>query len=208
MSKLLYVQCSPRERSHSTAVANEFLDVYRRKNPDHEVRLFNVFRENLPPFDGHTVQAKYNVIHGLEHSAEDRESWRIVEQCIEDFKSYDKYLFSVPMWNWNIPYRLKQYLDILLQPGYAFKYGEQGKLIGLMKGKGYIIYARGNSYPPGTPREALNYQAPYLEFILRDIMDIQIAGAVAVEGTLGDPDKKEENKKIAIEEARRAAESF
>jgi FMN-dependent NADH-azoreductase len=31
-------------------------------------------------------------------------------------KSADAYLISVPMWNFSIPYMLKHYIDIVIQP--------------------------------------------------------------------------------------------
>lgn len=36
------------------------------------------------------------------------------------FTSADDYLFTVPMWNGGIPYRLKLYIDIITQPGLLF----------------------------------------------------------------------------------------
>ena len=209
MSKLLYIQASPRgERSHSTTVAEAFLDTYAKEHPGDEIRVFNVFDEDLPPFDGHSVQAKYNLIHGKEHTPEDKAAWDRVVALIEEFKSYDKYLLSVPMWNWSIPYRLKQYLDILLQPGFAFKYNDSGGLDGLMGGKAYVIYARGGQYPKGSPAAGWDHQSPYLEFILRDIMGIQIVDTMAVEATLGDPGALAEHEAAAVAKAKEVAKSF
>ena len=53
MSKLLYINASPRvERSNSKAVADAFVQAYRRKNPDDLIDTLNVFEESLPAFDG------------------------------------------------------------------------------------------------------------------------------------------------------------
>jgi FMN-dependent NADH-azoreductase len=125
MSKLLYIQASPRgKRSHCIAVADAFVETYRQKYPDDEVITFNVFEASIPNYDGLVVQAKYTILHGKTHSKEELQAWREVEKVIEQFKSADKYVLALPMWNFSIPYRLKQYIDILVQPGYTFGYSE------------------------------------------------------------------------------------
>lgn len=45
-----------------------------------------------------------------------------VEDVIEQFTAADKYLFSLPMWNFGIPYKLKHYIDVIVQPGYTFSF--------------------------------------------------------------------------------------
>ena len=127
MAKILYIQASPRkERSKSNQVAAAFLEHYRQKHPKDTIQKLNVFEEQLPSFDGLTVQAKYTIMHGQSHSAEERKAWDAVEKVISQFTNADKYVFSLPMWNFGIPYRLKQYIDILVQPGYTFTVGPKG----------------------------------------------------------------------------------
>lgn len=38
------------------------------------------------------------------------------------FAAADAYLFSVPMWNAGVPYALKQWIDIISQPGWLFSF--------------------------------------------------------------------------------------
>ena len=133
MAKVLYIQASPRgERSYSTAAAEAFLASYREANPKDEIVTINLFTKELPPFDGNALQAKYNIMHGEEHSEQDRAAWRAVEAIIEEFKAADKYVLSIPMWNFGIPYALKHYIDLIVQPGYTFRFDPEtfGKIVG------------------------------------------------------------------------------
>ena len=117
MAKLLYIQASPRaERSKSIAVGNAFVKTYQKAHPGDDVETLNVFKADLLAFDGLALQAKYTILHGKEHSQEELSAWKAVEAVIEQFTSADKYVFAVPMWNFSIPYRLKQYIDIKTQP--------------------------------------------------------------------------------------------
>ncbi len=63
MSKLLYIEASPRKaRSKSIAVAHAFLDAYRAANPSDEVITLDLWERKLPEFDGYTIDAKYQVL--------------------------------------------------------------------------------------------------------------------------------------------------
>lgn len=50
------------------------------------------------------------------------------------------------MWNFGIPYRLKQYIDILVQPGYTFSYSPEQGYTGLVNKPAAVVYARGGDY--------------------------------------------------------------
>jgi len=210
MSKLLYIQSSPRgQRSKSITVADAFVETYKQKYPDDKIVTLNIFKEKLPAFDGLTVQAKYTILHGRKHSKEELQAWKKVENIIEQFKSADKYVLAVPMWNFGIPYRLKQYIDILVQPGYTFSYSSETGYKGLVTGKPIVtVYARGGEYPPGSPGEALDLQTKYLQLILGFIGFTNIR-SVIVEPTLqGSAEAIEAKVHKAVDAARKIAEDF
>ncbi len=205
MGKLLYIQASSRgKRSHSSAMAEEFLSAYREANPGDEVVTLNVFEADLPSFDGLAVLAKYTILHGKEHSAEEQDAWRAVEAVIAEFVAADKYVLSVPMWNFGIPYRLKQYVDILVQPGYTFSYSPEAGYEGLVTGKkAFVAYARGGAYAGGTEAAAFDLQKAYLELILGFIGLTEI-DSVSVEPTLMEgPEVAAGSKAEAARRARR-----
>ena len=209
MSKVLYIQASPRgKRSKSIAVAGAFVEAYRQSHPADEIETLNLFEADLISFDGLAVQAKYTILHGREHSPEELAAWKAVEVLIERFMSADKFVFAVPMWNFGIPYRLKQYIDILVQPTYTFSYSPEEGYKGLVVGRGaFVAYARGGDY--GSPEtQALDLQKPYLELIL-GFMGFEDIRSVTVEPTImGGPDVAEQKLTEAIAQAKGLAEAF
>jgi len=210
MSTLLYIQCSPRgQRSKSITVADAFVETYKQKHPDDKIVTLNIFKEKLPAFDGLAVQAKYTILHGQKHSKEELQAWKKVEKIIEQFKSADKYVLAVPMWNFGIPYRLKQYIDILVQPGYTFSYSPETGYKGLVAGKPLLaVYARGGEYPPGSPGEALDLQTKYLQLILGFIGFTNVR-SVIIEPTLqGSAEAIEAKVQQAAIVAKKIAENF
>jgi FMN-dependent NADH-azoreductase len=183
MKTLLYLKASSRsQRSHSHSAAKEFLSVYEQTNPQDKIVTIDLFEESLPEFDNFAAESKYAIMHGKEKTPEQIKKWSQIEKIIEKFKSADKYLISTPMWNFGIPYKLKHYLDIILQPSYTFSVTSSGYK-GLAGGKPMcVIYARGGSFAENSP---IDFQKKYLDFILGFIGFTEIKSIVC-QPTLGD----------------------
>jgi FMN-dependent NADH-azoreductase len=148
-------------------------------------------------------------MYGEEHSRGDKRVWSKVVSIIEEFKSADKYVIAVPMWNFSIPYRLKQYIDIVVQPGYTFSVTEEGNYEGLVKGRPvFIAYARGGEYAAGTPGEEFDLQKRYLELILRFIGFSDIRSVVVEPTIASGAAVAEERRAQAVEKARQMAEEL
>jgi FMN-dependent NADH-azoreductase len=209
MARLLYIEASPRkERSASIEIAKTFISEYQNSHPGDVVETLDLWATSLPEFDGHVVDSKYVILHGLEHTDEQRQAWSAVENVISQFNGADKYLFSLPMWNFGIPYKLKHYIDVIVQPGYTFSFSPEEGYKGLVTGKPVAtIYARGGAYGPGTGMESYDLQKAYLEHVLGFIgfADFQ---TILVEPTLGAPEDTEKTMEAARERARSIAAGF
>lgn len=206
MTKLMYIKASPRgERSHSISVADAFVTAWKDKHPDGEVLERDLFAMDLPRFDGLTIRGKYNIMHGREFTDREKAAWEAVEAVIRDFSQADVYVFAVPMWNFHIPYRLKHLIDLVVQPGYTFTVDDAGYHGLLTDKKAFVAYARSGSYPKGDPRQAYDYQDPYLRFIL-GFMGITEVETVAVESTLS-PDL-DKTKAAVLVQAQKIAARF
>ena len=210
MANLLYIKASPRTgRSHSIAVADAFVESYLQTNQNDHIMTIDIFKKPLPAFNFRAASAKYKIMHGEEHSPQDQQIWGEIVSVIDEFKSADKYIMAVPMWNFSIPYRLKQYIDVIVQPGYTFSVDQDGNYEGLVRDKPvFIAYARGGEYPPETNKKAFDLQKKYLELILAFIGFSDIR-SVVVEPTLaGGADIKKQRLAEAIEKARKIAKEF
>lgn len=165
MKKLLHIIASPRgEESRTLKVSNEFLSVFVKNHPDWEIDTLNLFDENLPDLTVKSISGKYALLSGKDLTGDLKDSWKEIIKKIERFTAAQGYLISVPMWNFSIPYRLKHYIDIILQPRYLFQYTAKGPE-GLLKNrKMVIVTSRGGDYSSG---EAAKYdlQEPYLRMV-------------------------------------------
>lgn len=171
MPKLLYLEASPRkERSHSIDIANEFMESYREHHPTDEIEVVNIWELDLPAVNGETLNARYAIVHGQQTTPEQEAAWKEVVGIFERFNSATKYLFSLPMWNFGIPYRLKHFIDVVTQPGLAFSFSPESGYQGLITGRpASVVYARGGEYGIESGVEDMDFQKPYFEAWLRFI---------------------------------------
>ena len=93
------------------------------------------------------------------------------------------------MWNFNVPYILKHYIDILTQPTLTFSFSPEIGYRGLVTGKrAAVITASSGDYTPGSGNPRPDFQKPFLEAWLRFIGISDIA-TVAVQPTTGSAER-------------------
>ena len=209
MARLLYIEASPRkERSASIRIARTFIEEYERTHPGDVVETIDLWHTSMPEFDGQVIDSKYVILHGLKHTEEQKGAWRAVEDLISQFTEADKYLFSLPMWNFGIPYKLKHYIDVIVQPGYTFSFSPAEGYKGLVTGKPVAaIYARGGAYGPKTGMGGYDMQKPYLELIL-GFIGFSGFQTITIESTLGPREEKEKSMEAAKKQAKAIAAKF
>lgn len=165
MKRLLHIIASPRgEDSRTLQISEVFLEAFLQKFSDWVVDELNLGKEALPSLTMKSVSGKYVLLQGKEIFGSLRETWAEIIQHIERFKTADLFLISTPMWNFSIPYMLKQYIDLIVQPRYLFHYRDDGTVEGLVKNKKMIVISsRGGQY--GGEMKPFDYQDPYLRLI-------------------------------------------
>ena len=123
MTTLLHISASPRgQRSESLAIATTFLDELRATNPNVTVEHWDLWDGTLPEFGPLAAAAKMAVFGGADPEGDVATAWRAARETFERFDSADYYLFTVPMWNASVPYILKQFIDVVSQPGWIFAF--------------------------------------------------------------------------------------
>jgi FMN-dependent NADH-azoreductase len=168
---VLHIQSSPRgDKSNSIALTNAFLAASRKVLPAINEDILNVWNENLPEFDNASIGAKYKAISHQPMSVAESRTWNRILELIGRFQRANRIVLGLPMWNFSIPYKLKQLIDLTAQRNYLFTY--DGKQYGpsLNIPKALVVYTRGSTYREDTPiPPSFDHQAPYIDFWLRMI---------------------------------------
>jgi len=208
MKKLLHIIATPRgDDSRTLRVTGAFLDEFEKNHTDWVVEDLDVTKEKLPVLTLKRLDGKYVLLGGNDLHGKLEEAWCEIVDQIERFKSADAYLLSTPMWNFNIPYMLKQYIDVIVQPKYLFRYTADG-VEGLVKNKKMIVItSRGGDYSPESPTRDFDFQEPYLRAIFGYVGLTDINFVIAQPMDMG-PERQKEGLEKAKREAVAAAKEF
>jgi FMN-dependent NADH-azoreductase len=185
--KVLHIQSSPRgDKSNSIALTNAFLSASRKVLPAIDEDILNVWNENLPEFDTASIGAKYKAINHQPMTDAESRTWNRIQELIGRFQRANRIVLGLPMWNFSIPYKLKQLIDLTAQRNYLFTYDgkEYGPLLDIPKA--LVVYTRGSTYRENTPiPPSFDHQAPYIDFWLR-MIGVREIRSVVVDGVFQD----------------------
>jgi FMN-dependent NADH-azoreductase len=182
--KLLEIQSSPRgESSDSITLTKSFVEACKSDNPSIVVDTLNVWHERLPEFDEEAIGAKYKAVKHETMTEAESVVWERIQSLIQRVQDADRIVLGTPMWNFGLPYKLKQLIDLVAQRNYLFTY--DGKQYGplLRVEKAIAVYTRGSRYLEGTPiPPSFDHQSPYLDFWLhlvgvRDLRSVIVDNA-------------------------------
>jgi FMN-dependent NADH-azoreductase len=108
------------------------------------------------------------VFAGQSPTGEHAAAWQAAKDTFDRFDAADEYLFTVPMWNHGVPYILKQFIDVVSQPGMVFAFDPTAGYTGLLTGKKAAVIYTSAVYGPGRPPSfGDDFQAPYVHSWLR-----------------------------------------
>ena len=179
MNKLLHIVASPRgDKSNTLKVSQVFLDAYREKYPDAEIRELNVWTRQLPEFDGEGAAAKlsffgYDVdewkTKKFARRANGNFSWVWLGRWLSDSFSDVEFRTSLQVKAlYRCPYDAKTYFDMNPIDGSYLPCLKSGK-------RATTIHAAAVYYPGMNRRYGADHQANHLAdwFELGGIKDVR-----------------------------------
>lgn len=192
--------------SASLRLAHAFLDEFKTFSSYKDINTIDLFTEALPEFGRDESIAKFAPILGEATTPDQDQAWAKVLSEIERFDRADRILLSAPMWNYSIPYKLKHYLDLIMQPRVTFGYNPKTmEHVGLLRNRPTQFILTRSSVFPGDFRD---FQLPYLKFAF-DCIGIRDVSALTAWGTTQPTAEQREEYIANFEiEARKAARKF
>jgi len=209
MTDLLHISASPRgAASESLRIAEAFVDSYRENHPDAVVATWDLWDGTLPAFGPDAAAAKMTVFGGGRPVGAERVAWQAALDAFARFDASPRLLFSVPMWNAGVPYVLKQFIDVVSQPGAVFRVDPHTGYEALLAGRGKraaVVYTSAVWGPGLDARFGRDFQSTYFTDWLHwtgigDVAEIRFHPTL-----LGDADLE---RKRAVARAREIAAGF
>lgn len=207
MAKLLVIRAHPlsSDSSKSMQLTDEFIKVYKETHPDDDVLEQSLYNIAIPEIDLDLFSAWKKLAEGTPfvrlHEAEQTKS-TLFAGYTDQFMNMDKIVIANPLWNLQVPTRLKAWIDCICVAGRTFKYSETGEAVGLVTGKKALhIQTNGGVYNGNDP--ASQYVRTMLGFI--GVTDFS---HIAAEGMDHDPARADQIMAAAFDEVRTAAAAF
>lgn len=148
-------------RSHSKELADHFMARVKAAHPADTVKIRDLGVQPIPYFDGNTAGALFSPAEA--RSVEQQRIVELSDTLVAELMQADRIVFSVPVYNFNLPAQFKSYLDHVARAGVTFRYTPEGVPEGLVKGKQvFVLTARGGK-AEGTPSDTMT---PYLRQML------------------------------------------
>ncbi|TMW62789.1 hypothetical protein Poli38472_005407 [Pythium oligandrum] len=150
------------------------------------IEELDVWSDALPKFDRDVMQKVWRARNNSQDEA-DVAAFRPIQQLAEQLLRADFLIITVPVWNFSIPYVLKQYIDCIVQPGLTFKNADvTGPSGPFFRGRPLIIISSSGGKAPPVGED---YVVPFLSRIFA-MCGFDEAHHVAIEG-LSTHDKQE-----------------
>ncbi|WP_287250761.1 FMN-dependent NADH-azoreductase [Moorena sp. SIO4E2] len=166
MTHILHIDASPRgDRSISRQLSNRFIQTWKSFYPDDTVSYRDLGHNPVPHVDEKWIAAAF--CPPEKRTPELVETIKVSDTLVDELLAADRYVFGIPMYNFNVPSTFKAYIDQIVRFNRTFTFDEPGQYRGLVpKGKKMLIFtARGGSFSPGTPSADYDYHEPFLRAI-------------------------------------------
>jgi len=182
MTKLLVVETSPRgDHSISRNMTRRFVAEWRAAHPDGEVVERDLMETDLKFIDAPWLQAYFTPPEQL--SPEMKAELALSDELVGELLACDHLVIATPVYNYNVPAKLKAWIDSIVRKGLTL--GFDGK--GLVTGKtATVLMASGGVYTEGSPIRDRDIATQYLRLLLsvigiNDVTVVAGGGAKAVD---------------------------
>lgn len=209
MATLLHIFAHPTpEHSQTMRIAQAFLDSYRETHADDTIEALDLYKAGVPHLTAAHLSAMFHQAQDGPMTPEAAQAWTEMTAKIQQFTTADKYLVTVPMWNFGVPSILKAYIDHVMLAGYTFRFTGPGTSVGMMTGRPLaIINSRGGVYSL-PPMDDYEMCVKYLRNVF-DFLGFAPITEIVAEGTaLVGPHEQEKLLQPILARAREVALGF
>lgn len=186
--KTLLINAQPdfRNQAHySMQLQQLFINQFKKTFPNEQLTLLNLYDLDIPQLTEADLlgiwekQAQHLQLTPWEqHHAE------ISEQLLAQFMDHHRIVIVMPLHNFNVPTRLKDYLDNILIAKKTFKYTEDGS-VGLLTNdyRVMLLQASGSIYTNHDRYTNLEFSRLYLDAMFTNLMGMSSFQIVRAQGT-------------------------
>jgi FMN-dependent NADH-azoreductase len=165
MKKILHLKSSLMgKESYSIKLGNAIVEKIQKKYPNNSVEELNLVESQIPHLTPAVLRTFFIPTDHL--TDEDKRLIKLSDELVKQLFDADIIVIGAPLINFTIHSSLKAWIDHITRAGITFSYAEDGRPVGLVKGKKvYVAMASGGVYSEG-PGKVNDFVAPYLQAFL------------------------------------------
>ncbi|HBY89306.1 MAG: FMN-dependent NADH-azoreductase [Ruoffia tabacinasalis] len=192
MNKTLLINSHPNwtnENTYSSKLQKKFLALYKERFGDENLTVINIYDTDIPKIEKNSLIDVWNKQQNNEILTESEKEVSLQSSSLlDEFKDHKRIVIVLPLHNFNIPSKLKDYLDNILIARETFKYTESGS-VGLMSDDRnlLIIQSSGSIYTNNDRYSPLEFSYYYLKEMFENIMGFNETYIARAQGTTIQP---------------------
>lgn len=188
--KTLVVNSHPfmSEKSYSKILLDKFCDKFKSKFSKDDLEILNLESEFIPRLDG-VMLSLFSKDKGLDKN--EQKISQKMKFLMHQFKNSKRIVIVMPMLNFNVASKFKDYMDNILIPGETFKYVTGGSA-GLMNDgrKVLLLQSSGSIYTANDRYTPLEFTRLYIKEMFVNMMGFDDFYIIRAQGTsVGSVDK-------------------
>lgn len=131
--KTLLINAHPQPHlpTFSHNLQTHFIEKWQALNPTETLNILNLAETEVPRLDDATLTLFQKQASGETLTAEENRIDTVMKRLLAQFKAHPRIVIVMPLHNFNIPSKLKDYMDNILIARETFKYITGGS-VGLM----------------------------------------------------------------------------
>lgn len=183
MERVLVINAHPRVKSDdslSLQVLDHFISKYQARNPASILEQIDLYREHVPAIDANLLNGWGKLETGELLTEDEEKVMGRMSEILQQFKKAAKYVIAMPLHNFNVPSKLKDYLDNVIIPQETFRYTQSGSEGLLTDGRSVVVIQGSDGiYTENDWYSEVEYSHKYLKsmFEFLGITDYQIIRA-------------------------------
>lgn len=181
---LINAHPKPYSSSYTLKMQNYFIEQWQRLNPNEKMTIINLSEIDIPSLDESVLNLFSKQIAGLKLDDLEQSLMLRMKQILVQFKAHHRIVIAMPMHNFNITAKLKDYMDNILIARETFRYTENGS-IGLMTDdrKIFLLQSSGGIYVENERYTPLEFSQMYLREMFTNIMGFNTFYIARAQGT-------------------------
>lgn len=182
----LFINAHPKpySPSYTQKMQHYFITQWQQLNPNEKMTVINLSEMDIPCLNDEMLTLFSKQIAGTKLSELEQELVRRMNQILVQFKAHHRIVIAMPLHNFNITAKLKDYMDNILIARETFRYTENGS-VGLMTDdrKVFLLQSSGGIYVNHERYTSLEFSKMYLKEMFINIMGFNKFYIARAQGT-------------------------